>query len=178
MTGANGTRTFPTTSTVASPWTSADLSEWSAALNVKLKGFSVGGAYRHSNARGGFVDHAPVVLTGGASDTEIWSFGALDEWESWKLGANYVRGTANVAVADLLGGFVDEQKGDGWQIGAAYQVNTDLQIAAGWQSYNFSAGAAINPAGLAQAGIVGAPGSTYSGNLNADILYTEVSFGF
>ncbi len=167
-----------TTATLASPWTSGDLSEWSAALNLKVKGLSFGGAYRHSNARGGFVDHAPVVLTGGASDTEIWSFGALYEWESWKVGANYVRGTTNVAVADLAGGFVDEQTGDGWQIGAAYAFTTDIQVAAGWQSYDFNAGAGINPTGLAQSGVIGAPGSTYAGDLKADILYTEVSFGF
>lgn len=166
------------TSTAASPWTSGDLSEWSAALNLKVKGFSVGGAYRHSNARGGFVDHAPVVLTGGASDTEIWSFGALYEWESWKVGANYVRGTTNVAVASLPGGFVDEQTGEGWQIAAAYTFTADIQLAAGWQSYDFAAGAGINPGGLAQAGVVGAPGGTYAGDLTADILYTEVSFGF
>jgi len=167
-----------TSSTGSSPWQSGDLSEWSAALNLKMKGLSFGGAYRHSNARGGFVDHAPVVLTGGASDTEIWSFGALYEWDSWKIGANYVTGTANVAVASLIGGFVDEQKGDGWQIGAAYQVDTDIQIAAGWQSYDFDAGAAINPGGLAQSFVFGAPGGTYAGDLTADILYTEVSFGF
>lgn len=167
-----------TTSTATSPWTSGDLSEWSAALNFKVQGLSVGGAYRHSNARGGFIDHAPVVLTGGASDTDIWSFGALYEWESWKVGANYVRGTTNVAVADLLGGFVGEQKGDGWQIGAAYAFTPDIQVSAGWQSYDFDAGANLNPAGLTQTGVFGAPGSMYAGDLKADIVYTEVSFGF
>lgn len=165
-----------TSHTLASPWTAGDLSEWSAALNIKTKGLSLGGAYRHSNARGGFVDHAPVVLTGGASDTEIWSFGALYEWESWKVGANYITGSTHIAVPNLLGGFIDKQKGSGWQIGAAYQVDTDIQVAAGWQSYDFDAGAAINPGGLAQSSILG--GSAYAGDLKADILYTEISFGF
>ena len=165
-----------TFSDVTSPWVSGDLSEWSAAVNVKLKGFSVGAAYRHSNARGGFVDHAPIVLTGGASDTEFWSFGALYEWDSWKVGANYITGTANVAVASLGGGFIDEQEGEGWQIGAAYAFSTDLQLSAGWQSYRFDAGAGINPGGLAQTGVIGAPG--YVGDLDADILFTELSFGF
>ncbi len=167
-----------TTSTLASPWRSADLSEWSGALNFKVAGLSLGGAYRHSNARGGFVDHAPVVLTGGASDTSIWSLGALYEWDSWKVGANYARGSTNVAVADPAGGFIGKQKGEGWQIGAAYAFTPDIQLAAGWQSYDFSAGAGLNPGGLAQTGLLGTPRFTYAGDLKADILYTEISFGF
>lgn len=167
-----------TTVTLASPWTSGDLSEWSAALNVKVQGFSLGGAYRHSNARGGFVDHAPVVLTGGASDTDIWSFGALYEWESWKVGANYARGKTNVAVPDALGGRIEKQNGEGWQIGAAYAFTPDIQLSAGWQSYRFDASAGLNPAGLAEIGVFAASRPTYAGNLDADILYTEISFGF
>ena len=83
-----------------------------------------------------------------------------------------------MAVADLLGGFVGEQKGAGWQIGAAYAFTPDIQVSAGWQSYDFDAGANLNPAGLAQTGVFGAPGSMYAGDLKADIVYTEVSFGF
>lgn len=167
-----------TISMVASPWRSADLSEWSGALNLKIDGLSIGGAYRHSNARGGFVDHAPVVLTDGASDTGIWSVGALYEWESWKVGANYARGTTNVAVADLAGGFIGKQKGEGWQVGAAYVFTPDIQLSAGWQSYDFIAGAGLNPGGLAQTTPIGAPRGAYVGDLKADILYTELSIGF
>lgn len=175
---ANNEAESDTSSTATSPWQSADLSEWSAALNFKMKGLSLGGAFRHSNARGGFVDHAPVVLTGGASDTDIWSFGALYEWESWKIGANYITATTNVAGSTLVSSYVLEQQGDGWQIGAAYQVDTDIQVAAGWQSYRFDAGAGLNPADLAQTGVFGMVRGGYVGSLDADILYTEISFGF
>lgn len=175
---ANNEAESDTTSTIASPWVSGDLSEWSAALNLKMKGLSVGAAYRHSNARGGFVDHAPVVLTGGASDSEFWSLGALYEWDSWKVGANYVRGETNVAVDDLLGGRIETQDGEGWQIGAAYAFTTDIQLAAGWQSYDFNASAGLNPGGLAQTNIFAASRPTYAGDLKADVLYTEISFGF
>lgn len=166
------------TVTPDSPWTSANLSEWSGALNFKVDGFSLGAAYRHSNARGGFVDHAPVVLTGEASDTNVWSMGALYEWDSWKVGANYAYGRTNVAVEDLLGGRVEKQTGEAWQLGAAYVIDKDFQIAAGWQSYDFGASAGINPLALAQSGIVGAPGGGYAGDLRADVLFTEISFGF
>ena len=99
---------------------------------------------------GGFVDHAPVVLTGGASDNDIWSLGALYEWESWKIGANYAHGRARVAVEDAVGGRIERQTGEGWQIAAAYAVTPDIQIAAGFQRYGFEAGAALNPPGLAE----------------------------
>lgn len=163
--------------TLASPWRSADLSEWSAAAGFKVDGFSFGGAYRHSNARGGFVDHAPVVLTGGASDSEIWSLGALYEWESWKIGANYARGRTKVAVEDAGGGRLERQTGEGWQIGAAYAVTPEIQIAAGFQRYSFAAGAALNPFGLAETRPADLPGGAYVGDLDADIVFTEFSFG-
>lgn len=164
--------------TLASPWRSGDLSEWSAAAGFKVDGFSFGAAYRHSNARGGFVDHAPVVLTGGASDSDIWSLGALYEWESWKIGANYAHGRARVAVEDAGGGRIERQTGEGWQIAAAYAVTPDIQIAAGFQRYGFEAGAALNPLGLAETRPADLPGSPYIGDLDADILFTEFSFGF
>jgi len=167
-----------TAATFASPWTSGDLSEWSGALNVKYKGFSVGAAYRHSNARGGFVDHAPVVLTGGASDSEIWSIGALYEWDSWKIGANYARGRTNVAIESGLGGRITEQTGEGWQIAAAYAVDTDIQISAGFQRYGFGTSAGLNPFGLAEVRPAGLSGGAYVGDLDADILFTEFSLGF
>ncbi|BCW87089.1 hypothetical protein sos41_02150 [Alphaproteobacteria bacterium SO-S41] len=167
-----------TTVTLSSPWRSGDLSEWSGALNLKYKGFSVGAAYRHSNARGGFVDAAPVVLTNGASDTEIWSLGALYEWEDWRVGANYARGTANVAVESGLGGRVEEQTGEGWQIAAGYAVTTDIQISAGFQRYGFNASSGLNPFGLAEFHPAGLPSGGYVGDLDADIVFTEFSFGF
>lgn len=167
-----------TTITLASPWTSGNLSEWSGALSIKYQGLSVGGAYRHSNARGGFVDHAPVVLTGGASDAEFWSLGALYEWESWKIGANYARGRTKVAVEDAGGGRLERQTGEGWQIAAAYAVTPEIQIAAGFQRYGFEAGAALNPFGLAETRPADLPGGAYVGDLDADIVFTEFSFGF
>lgn len=163
---------------LASPWVSGDLSEWGAALNAKYKGFSLGGAYRHSNARGGFVDHAPVVLTGGASDTDIWSVGALYEFDSWKIGANYARGETNVAVDTLGGGVLESQEGEGWQIAAAYAVSTDIQIAAGFQRYRFDASPGLNPLGLAEFHPAGVARSPYVGDLDADIVFTEFSIGF
>ena len=168
-------RASDTVSSAASPWTSGDISEWGGALSLKYKGLTVGGGYRHSNAQGGFVDHAPIVLTGGASDTEIWSLGALYEVDSWKFGLNYARGETNVAVDDLSGGRIEQQDGDGWQVAAAYAIDTNIQIAAGYQNYRFDASAGLNPLGLAESGL--ARGG-YAGNLDADILFTEFSFGF
>jgi predicted porin len=167
-----------TTITPASPWVAADLSEWGGALSVKYEGFTFGGAYRHSNARGGFIDHAPVVLTGGASDTEIWSVGALYEFDSWKIGANYTQGETNVAVEAPGGGVIGTQDGEAWQIAAAYAVDSDIQIAAGFQRYSFDAAPGLNPLGLAEFRPVGVARSPYVGDLEADILFTEVSFGF
>jgi predicted porin len=168
-------RASDTVSSVASPWTSGDISEWGGALSLKYKGLTVGGGYRHSNAQGGFVDHAPVVLTGGASDTGIWSLGALYEVESWKFGLNYARGETNVAVDDLAGGRIETQDGDGWQVAAAYAIDTNIQIAAGYQSYSFDASAGLNPLGLAESGLTR---GGYASDLDADILFTEFSFGF
>ncbi|MCC6918127.1 MAG: porin [Alphaproteobacteria bacterium] len=165
------------TVTASSPWQSVDLSEWGGGASLKYKGFTLGGAYRHSNARGGFVDHAPVVLSGGASDTEIWSIGALYEFESWKIGANYINGETNVAVEDAIGR-IEKQDGDAWQVAAAYAITTDLQVSWGYQRYSFGASAGLNPLDLAEYHTANAPGSFYAGDLGADILFTEVSFGF
>lgn len=166
-----------TTVTASSPWQSVDLSEWGGGASIKYKGFTIGGSYRHSNARGGFVDHAPVVLSNGASDTDIWSIGALYEIESWKFGANYISGKTNVAVEDVAGR-VEKQDGEAWQVAAAYAFDTDIQIAAGYQRYDFDASAGLNPGGLAEFHPAGIPGGFYVGDLGADILFTEVSFGF
>lgn len=167
-----------TTSTLASPWTSGDLSEWSGALAVTYKGLTVGGGYRHSNARGGFVDHAPVVLTGGASDTQIWSVGLVYEWEAWRIGANYAGAKANIAVEALAGGRIERQDGHAWQIAAAYAIDKDIQVSAGFQRYSFDASAGLNPFGLAEFRPAGLPRGGYVGDLGADILFTEFSFGF
>lgn len=175
---ADNERPSITSASPLAPWRSGDLSEWGAAASVKYEGFTLGGAYRHSNAQGGFIDHAPVVLTGGASDTDIWSIGALYEFESWKLGANYAYGDTNVAVAGLLGGRVEAQDGHAWQIAAAYAVDSNIQIAAGYQRYGFDASAGLNPFGLSQTRPTGLAGGRYVGDLDADILFTEISLGF
>ena len=177
LTGENE-RASDVTVTPDSPWRSGDLSEWAGALNVTYKGLSLGGAYRHSNARGGFVDHAPVVLTGGASDTQIWSVGALYRVEDWSFGMNYVRGETKLALADPLGGRLETQDGEAWQIAGAYQIEEKIQIAAGFQRYDFSASAGANPFGLAEAPLIGSPRAGYAGDMGANILFTELSFGF
>jgi predicted porin len=174
--GANEERR-DTTVTAASPWQSSDLSEWGGGASIKYKGLTIGAAYRHSNARGGFVDHAPVVLSGGASDTNIWSLGALYEYESWKIGANYISGKTRIAVEDAVGR-IEKQDGDAWQLAAAYAFDTDIQIAAGYQSYDFGTSAGLNPLQLGEYRPAGIPGGSYVGDLGADILFTEVSFGF
>lgn len=175
---ASNERARDTTSTLASPWRSDDLSEWGGALSVKFQGFTLGGAYRRSNARGGFIDHAPVVLSGGASDTDIWSLGAMYEFDSWKIGANYVTAETNVGVEDPAGGRIETQDGAGWQVAAAYTITTDIQIAAGYQNYSFDASSGLNPFGLADTRPVGLTGGGYVGDLDADIIFTEISLGF
>lgn len=176
---ANNELKTDTTISFASPWMSGDLSEWGAAASAKYKGFTFGGAYRHSNARGGYIDSAPVVLTGGASDTELWSLGALYEIDSWKIGANYAHGDTHVAVTDaLLGGRTAKQRGEGWQIAAAYAVTTDIQISGGYQRYDFDASAGLNPFGLGEFHPANVVGPTYAGDLGADIIFTEFSIGF
>ncbi|MFO1237962.1 MAG: hypothetical protein U1F24_13325 [Alphaproteobacteria bacterium] len=83
-----------------------------------------------------------------------------------------------MAVEDAVGGRIERQTGEGWQIAAAYAVTPDIQIAAGFQRYGFEAGAALNPLGLAETRPADLPGSPYIGDLDADILFTEFSFGF
>lgn len=117
------------------------------------------------------------VLSSGASDTEIRSIGALYEFESWKIGANYINGETNVAVEEAIGR-IEKQDGDAWQIAAAYAITTDLQVSWGYQRYSFGASAGLNPLGLAEYGTANVPGRFYAGDLGADILFTEVSFGF
>ncbi len=167
-----------TTITAISPWKSGNLTEWSAAAGISVDGFSIGAAYRHSNAQGGSVDHAPVVLTGGASDTSIWSLGALYEVGDWRFGANYIHGKTNVAIEALPAGRIETQSGNAFQIAAGYAFTKELQLSAGFQRYSFDASSGINPLARADARPLGMIRSTYVGDLSADVIFTELSYEF
>ena len=54
----------------------------------------------------------------------------------------------------------------------------DMQVSAGFQRYSFDASAGLNPFGLAEYHPATLPRGGYAGDLAADILFTEFSFGF
>ncbi|HRE61058.1 MAG TPA: porin [Micropepsaceae bacterium] len=126
-----------------------DLEEWGFGASFFYEGFTVGGSYRFSNARGG--SSLTTVLTDG-SDTEIWSIGATYKSGDWTFGLQYVDG---VTELDTLG---NEQDGQGFEAALKYTISDGIAIGAGYQNYSYESDLSALASG---------------GDLEADILYSN-----
>ena len=126
-----------------------DLEEWGFGASFFYEGFTVGGSYRFSNARGG--SSLTTVLTAG-SDTEIWSIGATYKSGDWTFGLQYVDG---VTELDTLG---NEQDGQGFEAALKYTISDGIAIGAGYQNYSYESDLSALASG---------------GDLEADILYSN-----
>jgi hypothetical protein len=104
-----------------------DLTDWSIGTqiaytlsDVKL---SAGAGYRETNA---YLLNVQQVLKNGA--TRLLHFSLMAEMGSWLAGFEYSRGNSDGPV---------DYRIDGYQIAAGYKLNTNLQITAGWQWYDY-----------------------------------------
>lgn len=127
-----------------------DLEEWGFGASFFYEGFTLGGSYRSSNARGG--SSLTTVLTAG-SDTEIWSIGATYKSGDWTFGLQYVDG---VTELDTLG---NEQDGQGFEAAFKYTISEGIALGAGYQNYSYESDLSALASG---------------GDLEADILYTNL----
>lgn len=126
-----------------------DLEEWGFGASFFYEGFTLGGSYRASNARGG--SSLTTVLTSG-SDTEIWSIGGTYKSGDWTFGLQYVDGVTDL---DTLG---NEQDGQGFEAAFKYTISDGIAIGAGYQNYTYESDLSTLASG---------------GDLEADILYTN-----
>jgi hypothetical protein len=120
-----------------------DLTDWSIGTqiaytlsDVKL---SAGGGYREANA---YLLNVQDVLKHG--DTRLVHLSLMAERGSWLAGFEFSHGDEDGPVDYRIAGY---------QIAAGYKVNTNMQITAGWQWYDYrkDAGAFYN--GLAKLGM-------------------------
>jgi Gram-negative porin len=105
----------------------SDLSEWQVGTqiaqtlsSVKL---SVGGGYRRTNA---YLLNIGQVFTG--RETGIAHLAASAEWGSWIVGMEHSLSNAEGPADYRIGGY---------QLTAAYKLNANLQISAGWQWFGY-----------------------------------------
>ena len=107
-----------------------DLHDWAvgaqAAYSLSEWKFTLGGAYRKSNAYG---FKTSMVLDG--AETRLEHASALAEWGPWRLGGEYSHGDVNGPP-----GYVDYTL-EAWQLAGGYRVNDNLQLTAGWQWWNY-----------------------------------------
>jgi hypothetical protein len=104
-----------------------DLSDWSLgaqlAYTISDVKLSLGGAYRDTNA---YLLDVNQVFAGG--HTHAAHVSAMIERGSWLFGGEYstadIDGPTNFAIT-------------GYQLTAGYKINSNMQISAGWQWYNY-----------------------------------------
>lgn len=111
----------------------SDLSEWQVGAQIartfsEIK-LSVGGGYRRTNAH---LLNIGQVFSG--RETGIAHLAASGEWGSWIFGAEYSLSNAE-GPADY--------RIRGSQLTAAYKLNANLQIAAGWQWFRYRRDAGV-----------------------------------
>lgn len=141
-----------------------DLEEYGAAAKLGYREWTLGAAYRRTNAAGG----GPVVqgfFSNVFEDkfTDIWSVGLTYESGPWMLGANYI-----VADEELLF-FSKNQEGNGVQAAAGYTFNETIRLTGGYQHYEFEGpfNSCFTDAG---------GGSCFT--LDGDVGYLETTFSF
>jgi len=107
-----------------------DLHDWAvgaeAAYSLSEVKFTVGGAYRVSNAYG---FNAGLVFDN--SETQLAHASGLIEWNDWRLGAEYSHGEIDGPTA------LPDYTMRAYQVAAGYRVNDNIQLTAGWQWYDY-----------------------------------------
>jgi predicted porin len=114
------------------PGTFADLEEWGAAAKLAYRELTVGVAYRQTNVAGGGPIVSGPFISNVLEDvtTDIWSIGATYETGPWAFGVNYV-----IANEEVL--FSTDQEGRGLQFAAAYTIDENFRVSAGYQHFEF-----------------------------------------
>lgn len=172
--GGGAPATFPSIA-----FTPDDLEEWGAGAQVGYEGFKVGGSYRETNIAGaaGLADKAlfPSLSTGCSqiagcvlpdSKTRVWGAGITYETGPWRFGGGYVD------LEEELPPFMDgatrrelTQDAQGWTGAISYEFDENLQIAGGYQHYDYD-----GPAGVCIAAACD--------TLDADLAYVQTSITF
>ena len=133
-----------------------DLEEWGAGAQVGYEGFKVGGSYRETNIAGaaGLADKAlfPSTSTGCSQiagcvlpdqKTRVWGAGITYETGPWRIGGGYVNLEEELPPIfdNSLGGPAVRrdltQDAQGWTGAISYEFDENLQIAGGYQHYDF-----------------------------------------
>lgn len=156
VTAANLNTGAPTTF-ASLPFTPDDLEEWGAGAQVGYEGFKIGGSYRETNIAGaaGLADKPifPSMSTGCSTiagcvlpdqKTRVWGAGITYETGPWRIGGGYVN------LEEELPPFIDAtnrvlgarrrdltQDAQGWTGAISYEFDENLQIAGGYQHYDF-----------------------------------------
>jgi hypothetical protein len=101
--------------------------DWSVNDDVKL---SFGGGYREANTYVFNIDNA-------GSDTQSLHLSTTISYGSWSAGVEYGNGRSDGLLgAPTLGTHA-------LLVDAAYAVNSNLQLSAGWQKLNYSRNAGV-----------------------------------
>lgn len=107
-----------------------DLYDWAlgleAAYPVAGVRVSLGGGYRASNAYG---FHTNAVF--GSGQTHLTHVSLMAQDDPWSIGAEYSNGDANAPA-----GFSDYTM-TGYQVAIGYRVNGNMDVALGWQWYDY-----------------------------------------
>jgi outer membrane protein OmpU len=105
------------------------------AYSLGMLRLSLGGAYRNTNA---YLLNVQTVLNG--AETQAGHVSATAEWGSWRLGGEYAKADTRGPTAYRI---------IGHEAALAYQLNDNLELAAGWQWQNFQRSAGSFANGLA-----------------------------
>jgi outer membrane protein OmpU len=125
--------------------------------------WTLGGSFRRTNVQGG----ANIINDGSLNfdtfnvfrdlDTEIWDLGVKYETGPWSAGVNYVSANAELPFGEV-------QEGRALEIAGGLVVGPGIQVAAGYQHYDFEG-----------------PNGTCAGtcdSANAGVLYLETTVSF
>ena len=137
-----------------------DLEDWGAGLKLGYREWTLGAAYRQTNASGA----GPVVqgfFTNVIDDayTDIWSIGLTYETGPWMFGTNYIK-----AMQEF--DFGPDQEGQGLQFAGAYTFTENIRVSTGYQHFEFQ-----GPSDFCVTDV-------FCDTLDGDIGYLETTFSF